>query len=79
MLKAIRARVLLGKGWIAGPTDVPGLFVNRVKVIVPLSGAAKICVMPLGFKPSVAVVGTVPSALKFKPVEKMTVEGVVPV
>jgi hypothetical protein len=78
MLKAMRPRVLLGKGCIAGPT-APGLFVSRVKVIVPLNGAAKICVTPAGFNPSEAVEGTVPSALKFKPDAKTTVEGVVPV
>ena len=63
----MRRRLLLASG--LKPNDpLTGFLVILVNVLDVATGicVAKVCVALLGFKPSLAVVGNVPSALKFK-------------
>jgi hypothetical protein len=63
-LNAIRLRLLLARG--RSPNDAPNTsLVSLVMVFEEVTGicVAKICVAWFGFKPSLAVVGNVPSAL----------------
>jgi hypothetical protein len=77
ILKAMRCRVSLGNGWMAGggKNGGAGEFDSFVKAVGVARGTEKIWYAPAGFSPSVDWVGSVPSALKFRGVAKMSVAG----